>query len=302
MGTRTEPPARAPFEAAWLEHRAFTLDLAFRMLGDIGEAEDVVQEAFARLLRADVTTLGDVRGWLVVVVSRLCLDVLRSARVRRSGDPLPTERDALAQVPGPDPADRVTLDESVRTALLVVLEQLTPAERTVFVLHDVFGYPFETVASIVGRSRAACRQLASRSRQRIEAEATPARFQVEPTEHRELTERFLAACAGGDLRALTALLDPEVVGGIDMDVDGRPQVLHGSEAVARTMLRFLGPESATTIVSNPLATRPGLLVFGGRTLLVAMNFETTDGRISHCEATRDPDKIALLRRQLGLHR
>ena len=137
----------AGFEALWREHRPMLVDLAFRMLGNIGDAEDVVQDAFARLLRADLDTIEDVRGWLVVVVSRRCLDVVRSARVRRDGRTAGADAREPAEPPAdaPDPADRVTLDDSVRMALLVVLEELTPAERATFVLHDVFRYPFGEV-------------------------------------------------------------------------------------------------------------------------------------------------------------
>ncbi|MCU1449747.1 MAG: polymerase subunit sigma, partial [Acidimicrobiales bacterium] len=148
----------------WQEHRRYVLDIAFRMLGRISEAEDAVQEAFVRLVDADLDEIDDVRAWLVVVVGRICLDHLGSARVRH---------DARIEQPfeiigeGADPADRVTLDDSIRMALAVVLERLTPPERAAFVLHDVFQFSFDDVAAIVGRSPAACRQLASRARRRI---------------------------------------------------------------------------------------------------------------------------------------
>src|SRR5438105_3761250 len=155
--------------AAWRDHRRHVLDIAFRMLGNLSEAEDVVQEAYTRLLRVDLDAIDDVGGWLVVVVSRLCLDRLRFDRRH------PTAPDeSLGDRPAEgalDPADRVTLDDSVRIALHRVLERLTPAERTAFVLHDVFRYPFEAVADIVGRTPAACRQLASRARRAISADA-----------------------------------------------------------------------------------------------------------------------------------
>src|SRR5947209_1423779 len=165
------------------------------MLGSVTDAEDAVQEGFARLLRADIDSIDDVRGWLVVVVSRLCLDQLRSARVRR------TDTTAAPDVvpSTPDPADRMTLDDDIRLALAVVLEHLSPAERSVFILHDVFQFSFETVGAIVGRSPSACRQLASRARRRLETEVGPGRFVVEQSEQRVVTERFIAACAGGDL-------------------------------------------------------------------------------------------------------
>src|SRR3981081_510841 len=160
-----------PFAEAW-RHKGYLINVAYRLLGSVSEAEDVVQEAFARLLRAKVDASGDRRGWLVVVVTRLCLDQLRSARARHEIHPGPSFPEPLAHVAGSgaDPAEIVTLDESVRMALLIVLERLTPAERVVFVLHDVFQYSFEEVAPMVDRTPAACRQLASRARRRIRAE------------------------------------------------------------------------------------------------------------------------------------
>ena len=163
---------------AWDADRRYLLDIAYRMLGSIQEAEDVVQEGYTRLFRADLDAIDDVRGWLVVVVSRLCLDLLRSARARAEtavgpwlpepifGGPGPTALPGGAAL-GADPADRVTLDETVRMALLIVLEELTPAERAAFVLHDVFQLPFDEVGDIVGRSPAAVRKLASRARVHI---------------------------------------------------------------------------------------------------------------------------------------
>src|SRR5437867_8971105 len=163
MASEVRGGGGARIERAWREHRPFLVDLAFRMLGNISDAEDVVQDAFTRLLRVDVEELDDVRGWLVVVVSRLSLDILRSARVRREARPgawggVPPRVEPVDRVP--DPADRVTLDDNVRMALLVVLEKLSPAERAVLVLHDVFRFPFVTVAST---SASSCRIRASRS-------------------------------------------------------------------------------------------------------------------------------------------
>jgi RNA polymerase sigma-70 factor (ECF subfamily) len=287
----------------------FAIDLAFRMLGDITEAEDVVQEGFARLLQTDSAEISDVRGWLVVVVSRLCLDVLRSARIRR-GVALPGDDLNRTPVPSgllPDPADRVTLDDSVRSALLVVLEKLSPAERTAFVLHDVFGYQFDTVGAIVGRSPQACRQLASRARQRVQAGTAPARFVVEPAEHRELAERFISACAGGDVRSMLELLDPDVVVGVDLDDSGRPLeqgsrrlIRPGSRVVARYILRYVRDSLGVTLVSNPLPGHVGLLAFQNGELLAAIEFEVRDGVISHIDSVRHPDRVAAVRNELGL--
>src|SRR3954468_15545430 len=165
------PPSPAStdprFDEVWREDRGRMLALARRTLGDAAEAEDVVQEAFGRLARVDLDELQDVRGWLAVVVRRLCLDRIRSAHFRRESVTLGSLPDGVISLPpelAADPADRITLDDQVQLALAVVLGRLSPAERTAFVLHDIFGFPYAAVGEIVGRSTTACRQLASRAR------------------------------------------------------------------------------------------------------------------------------------------
>ena len=174
---------------AWRAHRPYLVDLAFRMLGDIGAAEDVVQDAFSRLLRTSPGEIDDARGWLIVVTSRLCLDQIRSARARRERphdaaeiEFVPGDPAAAARRESGDPADRVTLDDNVRLALLVVLQRLGPAERVVFVLHDIFAVPFDSIAQTVGRSAASCRQLARRARQKIEDSQGGVSFDVAAAE------------------------------------------------------------------------------------------------------------------------
>jgi len=280
----------AGFEALWREHRPMLVDLAFRMLGNIGDAEDVVQDAFARLLRADLDTIEDVRGWLVVVVSRRCLDVVRSARVRRDGRTAGADAREPAEPPAdaPDPADRVTLDDSVRMALLVVLEELTPAERATFVLHDVFRYPFGEVAGILGRPVDACRKLASRARHRVETAGGPARFSVEPAEHRLIAERFIAACAGGDLGALLELLDADVAGEVDVGAGDAPvPVQVGRDRVAANLLRFFNGAAGITLVSQSINGWPGVLAFKDGHLYALVTLEVRDGRISDIHAVRN---------------
>ena len=214
---------------AWRDHRPYLIDLAFRMLGDIGAAEDVVQDAFSRLLRTRPGEIDDARGWLIVVTSRLCLDQIRSARARRERPHDASEIEFVEVSPLPatgsahhdaldDPADRVTLDDSVRLALLVMLQRLSPAERVVFVLHDIFAVPFDDIAQTVGRSAASCRQLARRARRKIEASPGGASFDVAAAEHRQVTEKFIAACARGDLDGLLEVLAPDAWG----DFDGGP--------------------------------------------------------------------------------
>src|SRR5579859_6614942 len=214
----TEMPTEQQIKDAWIDHRPYLVDMAFRMLGDIGRAEDVVQEAFQRLSRSDFDAIEDARGWLIVVTSRLCLDVIRSARSRHErtvSGPDMAERFEGAEVGasggsgGSDPADRVTLDDGVRLALLVVLERLSAAERVAFVLHDIFGVPFDAVAETVGRPEATCRQLARRARLKLEAPDGGRRTAVTSDEHRLVTDRFISACANGNFDDLLAVLDPD---------------------------------------------------------------------------------------------
>src|SRR5579859_1009600 len=178
----------AAFAAVWRTHRAYLVNLAYGMLRDIGAAEDAVQEAFARLAQTDIGTIDDTRAWLVVVTSRICLDVIQSARHRREratdADTIEFASASVARA-SVDPADRVTLDDEVRAALLVVLDRLTPAERVVFVMHDVFRTPFDEIAATIGRPAATCRQLARRARQEIEdGRGTPTT--VDAVQHRQV--------------------------------------------------------------------------------------------------------------------
>ncbi len=288
-------------EAIWAAQRPYLLDLAFRMLGRIHDAEDVVQEAFSRLLRADVSQLDDVRAWLVVVVSRLCLDQLKSAKHRRETAVSSVPEFSAAAAGGIDPADRVTLDDTLRLALLVMIEELSPAERTVFVLHDIFGFSFAAIAPIVGRTDAACRQLASRARRRITTEAGPARFLADTQEQQEVASEFIAACAGGDLDRLLHLLDPEVVGDVDFGplASRRGRPVRGSRAVSRGVLGFFGPDSGTTLVSEPVNGHSGVLAFRDGDLVGILVLKTVAGRIADIHAIGDPAKLAFVARKLG---
>jgi RNA polymerase sigma-70 factor, ECF subfamily len=204
----------------------------------------------------------------MVVTSRLCLDQIRSARWRRervhdSGDVDAAGR--LAGTASVDPADRVTLDDSVHLALLVVLQRLSPAERVVFVMHDLFQMPFDTIAQTVGRSAPTCRKLAARARQKIAAPDGGARFQVSTAEHRRVTDKFIAACANGDLDALMNVLDPHVWGDVDLGTGAAqpPTTNVGSATVAGNLLRFWG---AATLVSHPVNGQPAVLAFVNRRL------------------------------------
>ena len=292
------PASNAPLSEAWREHRRYVLDVAYRMLGSISEAEDVVQEAFTRLLDVDLDEIEDVRAWLVVVVTRLCLDQLRSARSRREAYVGPWLPEPLVPPPGaePDPADRVTLDDSVRMALLVVLERLTPAERAAFVLHDVFQFPFDAVGSIVGRSPAATRQLASRARRRIRSETSPARFEVDPSTLRSVAERFIAAASSGDFDALIEVLDPDAVGETDGGgITGAPRKpVVGRDRVARTLLgvlRTLGLRLAPMAVNG----EPGVVAYRDGDVAGVITLTVRDGRVTYLRAVTNPAKLAYVR-------
>jgi RNA polymerase sigma-70 factor (ECF subfamily) len=296
----SEAADRARIVQAYRDHRPYLIDLAFRMLGDIGAAEDAVQDAFTRLLAADVGEIGDERGWLIVVTSRLCLDRIRSARARRERPHDSAEIEFVAppaQGALANPADRVTLDDSVGLALLVMLQRLSPAERVVFVLHDVFGMPFPAVAETVGRTAPACRQLAKRARQKIAEGQPAARFDVASAEHRAVTERFIAACANGDLDGLLAVLAPDAWGDIDLGPGGPVHdVVHGAGNVARNLLRFWGP---ATLVSQPLAGQPALLAFRDQSLAAVLVLGMRGEVIESVHVIADPRTLAALGLQLS---
>ena len=290
------------FADAWHDHRRYVLDIAYRMLGSISDAEDVVQETFTRLLTADIEEIDDLRGWLVVVAGRLCIDQLRSAQTRRRAYVGPWLPEPVVEPPAPsnDPAERVTLDDSVRMALLVVLEQLSPAERAAFVLHDVFQFSFEDIGEIVGRSAEACRQLASRARRHVAENTGRSRFDADPAELNRLAERFIAAASNGDLDALMEVLDPDVAGWTDTGgVPGAPRkAFVGREAVVKQLFRFLDA-FGVHMVAMPVNGEPGAVVYQEDRLLAVLAFETRDGRITKIHGIANPAKIAYVAGLLG---
>ena len=289
-----------PVVDSWRRDKAYVVDLAFRMLGNISDAEDVVQEAFVRLLRQDVTEIADVRGWLAVVVTRLCLDQLRSAKRRRVVDAAPDGGRALVPDPrAPDPADRVTLDDNIRLALIVVLEQLGPAERAVFVLHDVFQFSFESISSIVGRSPAACRQIASRARRRLRNGVSPSALSADLAEQQRVARQFIDACAGGDLQALLRVLDDDVVGDVDLGTAIRVPPQRGAVVIAPRLLRFYGPDSGTALVSQPVNGDAGVLAFTGGRLVGMLRLRAVDGRVVDIHAIADPVKLGFVDTSFG---
>ena len=277
----------------FLAARPRLLRLAYSQLGDLGEAEDVVQEAWLRLERSDAERIVDLEAWLTTTVARLALDALRSARVRREtyvGPWLPEP--LLAPAPAADPADQVTLDESVSYALLTVLEQLSPAERTAFVLHDVFDVPFPEVAEIVGRTHDSVRQLASRARRHL-ARTRP-RHPVSMTEHRRLVEAFARATGEGDLDRMLAILDPDVTftadGGGHAIAARKP--LHGALRVARAWLAISRRPARRRLIE--INGEAGLLVENAGAGPTALAFTVDAGRIVRVDVIRNPAKLQRL--------
>jgi len=265
--------------------------VAYRMLGSVSEADDAVQEAWLRLSRSDESGLENLRGWLTTVVARVCLDLLRSRRARREdyvGSWLPepvVSEDAEA-----DPEQEALLADSVGLALLVVLETLTPAERLAFVLHDMFGVPFEEIGEIVDRSPAAARQLASRARRRVRGAApTP---DPDLRRQREVVDAFLAASRAGDFEALIAVLDPDVVFRIDTGGVAPPAraPLVGAEAVARQILARgtpLAPLARPALVNGGA----GAVVNVGGKPFAVVSFTVRSGRIAEIDLVADPEKL-----------
>ena len=274
--------------AAWLDDRAYLMAIASRILADPIEAEDVVQDAFARLGVQWVEEIEDLRGWLVVVVRRLALDRLGSAhrRLSRPSDPhtlAPTGPDAQA----PDPADRVTLDDEVRRALAVVLDQLSPAERATFLLHDVFGISFERIAELVGRTPSACRQLASRARRSIRDGEPSAPSMGPDPDLQAVVESFIAACSGGDLKALARTLHTDVSGWATAD-GRRVGFAQGVDAYAERLLFFLGPRSGCLL--SPLPLEDGMAVVATRAgqPVAIIRLDIPDGHIRSMHAVLLP--------------
>jgi RNA polymerase sigma-70 factor (ECF subfamily) len=290
---------------AWRGNRTHLVDLAFGMLGNIASAEDAVQEAFVRLTKADPEHIDDMRGWLTVVTSRICLDRIRSAEARRERaydtTAIETAGPPAVHTRTVDPADRVTLDDEVSLALTVVLQRLKPAERVVFVLHDIFQMPFDRIAETVGRPAPTCRQLARRARMKIAAEAAWSNpTAVGLAEQRLVTERFIEACSNGHLSALLEVLDPEVWGDVDL---GESHPRHGSVARGRDqvagnlMLYYHG--SRSTLVWNPIGGRAAVLAFMENDLWAVILLTIADEAVKRIHAIADPRKIEMLRARLS---
>ncbi|MCW2760793.1 MAG: DNA-directed polymerase sigma-70 factor [Marmoricola sp.] len=271
-------------------HRARLRSVAYRMLGTTHEADDAVQEAWLRLQRSDgIDNLG---GWLTTVVSRVCLDMLRSRSSRREHAFAEIEDEpALEQAQG-HPEFEAELADSVGSALLVVLQSLAPAERLAFVLHDLFAVPFEEISSIIGRSPTATRQLASRARRRVQRPEEP----PELSGDREVVEAFLAASRGGDFERLLALLDPGAVVRADAAAVrmGSDELVTGAHSVAETFAGRARAAKPALIDGSPGAA----WMHAGDTK-VAFGFTVVDGRILEIELLADPDVLSEARVQLA---
>jgi RNA polymerase sigma factor (sigma-70 family) len=276
---------------AFEERRARLRTVAFRMLGSLSEADDAVQEAWLRLSRSDASLIENLDGWLTTVVARVCLNMLRAREARRERplDPHVPEP-IVTREEGVDPEFEAVLADSVGLALLVVLDTLTPAERLVLVLHDMFAVPFDEVAPIIGRSPAAVRQLASRARRRIRATPVP---DPDLARQREVAGAFFAATRDGDFEALLAVLDPDVVRRADFGAAPAPAPaeVRGAEAVAHQAFAFTRRE-------GPVDTRPalvngaagGVVLRDGRPLAV-MGFTVRDGKIVAIDILADPERL-----------
>lgn len=287
-----------PSLSAIMSERRQLINVAYRLLGSLAEAEDVVQETYARWYamperqRAGIESPG---AWLTTVASRICLDLLGSARARRERyigewvpEPLPDRREWSGE-PSADPADRVTLDESVNMAFLVVLDSMTPAERVAFILHDVFRYAFADVAEIVGRTPAACRQLATSARRRVREAHVPAT----PTAQRAgVVREFKQAWAAKDIAALVGILDPDAVatgdgGGL---VTASPHPVEGGEQIAHGLVEIF-TRTPMTLLERTVNGQPGLVGQSGGATVVVMAFDIAGGRIKRIWAQLNPEKL-----------
>jgi RNA polymerase sigma factor (sigma-70 family) len=287
-----------------MSERRHLINLAYRLLGSLTEAEDAVQETYTRwyaMSRQQQEAIQTPAAWLTTVASRICLDQLGSARVRRERyvgewipEPLPDPAEWISGAAGgiaADPADRVTLDESVSMAFLVVLESMTPAERVAFVLHDIFRYSFAEVAEITGRSPAACRQLASSARRRIDASQPPAT--VAAPQQAGIIREFKRAWEAGDIDALVGLLDPAVT----VVADGGGQVsaaLHpitGREHLVRYALQIASLAPDLTMLERTVNGQPGLVALVDGVIVTVFSFEFEGDRITRIWAVRNPDKL-----------
>ncbi len=282
-------------------HRRLLFSVAYQMLGSVADAEDAVQDAWLRWSAAGRDDVAEPQAYLVRVVTRLVLDRMHSARARRESyvgpwlpEPLLTHPVAAAPAPA-DPTAAAELGEQVSMALLVVLETLSPAERAVFVLREVFGLPVAETAAALGRTESAVRQMAHRAREHVQARRP--RFDTDPGAQREVTERFLAACAGGDVEALLAALAPDAVlvsdGGGKAKAALRP--ITGADKVARFTIGIAAQGLALPGLRVEITEVNGsaaVVAWAEDEPLMTMTLVVTDGRVSQVLVVRNPEKLA----------
>jgi RNA polymerase sigma factor (sigma-70 family) len=281
------------FEAQRVHLRA----VAYRMLGSLAEADDVVQDAWLRASRADASKVDNLAAWLTTIVARLCLDRLRTRASRREDSiELVVPDPVISPADGVDPEQEALLADSVGLAMLIVLETLTPAERLAFVLHDTFGLPFDQIAPVVGRTPEATRQLASRARRRVRAAPSNASRDVPMQRQWELVDAFLAAARDGDFAGLLRVLDPDVIARADPGAGTSPlgptRRLRGAEVVARTAMGFarLAPGAHRALVNGT----PGFVVLVDQRRYAVLGFAFDRGRISEIDVLLDPGRLARL--------
>jgi RNA polymerase sigma factor (sigma-70 family) len=292
-----------PGLSAIVSERRQLINLTYRLLGSLADAEDVVQETYARwyaMTRQQQQAIESPGGWLMTVASRICLDLLGSARARRERyvgqwvpEPVPAPTEWISGQAGGtpvDPADRVTLDESINMAFLVVLESMTPAERVAFILHDVFRYSFGEVAEIVGRTPAACRQLASSARRRIRTSQAPP---TPPSRQADIVKDFKQAWEAKDIDVLIGLLDPDATAIADSGGLAKAHLspIEGSEQIARAYVDIAGRAPNLTILERTVNGQPGLVAQVDGVTVTVCAFDVVGDRIKRIWAVRNPEKL-----------
>ncbi|MBT2477686.1 RNA polymerase sigma-70 factor [Streptomyces sp. ISL-94] len=281
---------------AFEQHRRLLFAAAYRMLGSVADAEDIVQDAWLSWNRTDRAAVEHPKAYLVRTVTNLSLNRLKSAQVVREAYVGPWLPEPL--LTSPDIAEEAELADTVSMAVLVVLETLTPTERAVFMLREVFGYTYAEIAEVIGKSEVSVRQSAHRAREHVQARRP--RFTAEPAEQREVAEKFREACTGGDLNAVLALLAPDVVswsdGGGVVTAARRP--LYGPDHVARWFLGVLAKPEVQGVEMRPAEINgvPGLLLVSGGVNAGALTFEAVDGRITALRLAINPEKLRGIQR------
>ncbi|MFC4056463.1 RNA polymerase sigma factor SigJ [Actinomadura syzygii] len=290
MGVRPGQDVLSVDDLDWEEHRPAVFGAAYRLLGSVAEAEDVVQDVWLRAEAADRSDVADQRAWLVTIAARLAYNVLRSARVRREAYPGPWLPAPLPT--GGDMAERIVVDDSVSTAMLLVMDELSPPERVAFVLHDVFDVPFDQVADVLGKSAAASRKLASRARRRV-SDAREQRPKASRAERERVLAAFRAAAEDGDFARLVKLLHPDAVyvadGGGKVVASRRP--VAGAERIARLLARITEHYGVERVAPVEVGGEPALATYRDGRVVWVDTVEIEDGRITTIRRVANPEKI-----------